>query len=306
MDRNRDFRSGASGTITDDGAGPGAQARARGVERPVPLRRATRPRRAVAAAVPARHRPVREAVSVVIPTKNEARNIGWVLRLMPEWIDEVILVDGTSTDSTIDVARAVRPDIVVVEELRPGKGAALRRGFREARGDFVMMIDADGSMDPGEIPLYLLRLTEGYDLVKGSRFLHGGGSEDISHLRRSGNRVLLRLVNVLYGQKFTELCYGMMAFRANRIPDLCLRADGFEIETEIVVSAVRAGLSICEVPSFELERRYGESNLNAFRDGRRVLRTLLVERFRSRRPPSSPREELVVADLAPGSVAPPT
>jgi glycosyltransferase involved in cell wall biosynthesis len=249
---------------------------------------------------------VRETVSVVIPTKNEERNIGWVLRRLPPWIDEVILVDGTSADSTIDVARAVRPDIVVLQEPQPGKGVALRRGFREARGDFVIMIDADGSMDPGEIPLYLERLAEGYDLVKGSRFLRGGGSEDISHLRRSGNRALLGLVNVLYGQRFTELCYGLMGFRAGRIPDLRLRANGFEIETEIVVCAVRAGLSISEVPSFELERRYGTSNLNAFRDGRRILRTLLVERFRSEEPAGLPLEDLVVGDLAPGSVVPPT
>jgi glycosyltransferase involved in cell wall biosynthesis len=306
MDANMDPRSGASGTITDDATRLGAQVRARGVERPVPAHRAARRRRAGAVAVGAHHRPVREAVSVVIPAKNEERNIGWVLRLLPEWIDEVVLVDGTSTDSTIDVARAVRPDVVVVEERRPGKGAALRRGFREARGDVVMMMDADGSMDPGEIPLYLERLAEGHDLVKGSRFLRGGGSEDISHLRRAGSRALLRLVNVLYGQKLTELCYGMMAFRADRIADLRLRADGFEIETEIVVRAVRAGLRISEVPSFELERRFGESNLNAFRDGRRVLRTLLVERFRSSDPAGPPREELVVADLAPGSAARPT
>lgn len=225
----------------------------------------------------------RTPVSVVIPAKNEARNIAWVLRLLPEWVDEVILVDGNSTDDTVDVARAVRPDIVIVNDDRPGKGAALRAGFAAATGDLIVMIDADGSMDPGEIDRYVELLDEGYDLVKGSRFMEGGGSADISHVRSLGNRVLRGLVNVLYGQRFSELCYGLMAFRTSRLPDMALRSDGFEIETEIVVRAIKADLRIAEVPSFELPRRYGDSNLNAFRDGRRVLRTLLTERIGWRR-----------------------
>lgn len=240
----------------------------------------------------------RTPVSVVIPAKNEARNIAWVLRLLPEWVDEVILVDGNSTDDTIDVARAVRPDIVIVNDDRPGKGAALRAGFAAASCELVVMIDADGSMDPGEIDRYVELLDEGYDLVKGSRFMEGGGSADISHVRSLGNRVLRGLVNVLYGQRFTELCYGLMAFRTSRLPDMALRSDGFEIETEIVVRAIKADLRIAEVPSFELPRRYGDSNLNAFRDGRRVLRTLLTERIGWRRRRSvAARREVELAEL---------
>jgi glycosyltransferase involved in cell wall biosynthesis len=223
-----------------------------------------------------RRKPV---VSLIVPTLDEERNIGWVLERLPPVVDEVILVDGRSTDDTIAVARRVRPDIRVVLERRAGKGAALRAGFAAARGDFIAMIDADGSMDPSEIEQYIAPLRHGLDFVKGSRFMTGGGTSDMSHIRRLGNASLLGAVNVLYDTTFTDLCYGFMAFRRDRLGDLQLTADGFEIETEMVVRAILGGLSISEVPSFEAERLHGDSHLSAWRDGRRVLATLLRERF---------------------------
>jgi glycosyltransferase involved in cell wall biosynthesis len=225
-------------------------------------------------------------VTVVIPAMNEERNIAWVLRGLPAMVDEVILVDGDSTDATVEVARSVRPDIVVIGQDRPGKGAALRAGFDAARGEYVVMIDADGSMDPAEIQRYVDTLAAGHDVVKGSRFMDGGGTDDMELLRRLGNRALLAVGNVLYRRRFTDLCYGFMGFRASALPRLMLQSDGFEIETEIVVRAIKADLRITEVPSFELPRRYGHSNLNTWRDGRRVLAQLLAELGRTtlRRP----------------------
>jgi glycosyltransferase involved in cell wall biosynthesis len=219
-------------------------------------------------------------LTVVIPTKNEALNIGWVLERLPETVDEVIVVDGTSTDDTVDVARRVRPDVRIVLEPRAGKGVALRAGFAAARGRYVVMIDADGSMDPADIDRYVWLLRCGCDFVKGSRFRDGGGTSDMGLVRRSGNAALNRMVNVLYHTEFTDLCYGFMAFRRDRLGLLKLSSDGFEIETEIVVRAIKAGLRIGEVASFESERLNGDSNLNTWRDGRRVLRTLVTERWR--------------------------
>lgn len=219
-----------------------------------------------------------ESISLVIPTKNEERNIAWVLRRLPDGISEVIIVDGNSTDETIAVARSVRPDVIVVSEPTPGKGAAMRTGMELARGDVVVLIDADGSMDPQEIARYV-DMARKFDLVKGSRFAEQGGSDDISPLRMFGNRALLGLVNVLYGARLTDLCYGFCAVRRDKIGALALKTDGFEIETEMTVRALRAGLSIGEVPSYEAPRRYGTTNLRTFRDGWRVLRTLLRERI---------------------------
>ena len=219
-------------------------------------------------------------ISVVIPTLNEERNIAWVMDRIPTFVDEVVLVDGRSHDRTIEVALAVRPDLVVVREPEPGKGVALRSAFAAATGDIIVMLDADGSMEPGEIERFVDAIKDGADVVKGSRFLPGGGSIDISRVRRLGNVGLLGLANVLYRTGFSELCYGYMAFRRSCLPRLGLRSTGFEIETEIVVRAIRAGLEIREVPSFEAHRRYGTSHLRTFRDGWRVARTLMSERFR--------------------------
>jgi Glycosyl transferase family 2 len=217
--------------------------------------------------------------SVVIPALNEERNIAWVLERLPSCVDEVLVVDGRSTDRTIPVALEVRPDARIVEEKAPGKGAALRAGFAAARGRYVVMLDADGSMDPAEIPRFVDYLEAGYDLVKGTRFTDGGGSADITWLRRFGNRLLTQAVNYLYGECFTDLCYGYLAFRKEALRVLGLCASGFEIETEIVVNAVRTGLRIGEVPSHESRRLNGESNLRTFRDGQRVLRTLIRKRL---------------------------
>jgi glycosyltransferase involved in cell wall biosynthesis len=219
-------------------------------------------------------------VTLVIPAKNEARNIGWVLERIPDFVDEIVLVDGRSTDGTVEVARAVRPDIVVVRDDKPGKGAALRAGFAAATGHFVVMIDADGSMDPGEIERFVDLLDRGHDLVKGSRFTPGGGTADMSILRSAGNRALLALSNILFGVAQTDLCYGYAAFRRERILELDLDAVGFEIETQLFLRATRQGLAVTECPSFEAPRRFGTSNLNTFRDGWRVLTTIWAERLR--------------------------
>jgi glycosyltransferase involved in cell wall biosynthesis len=226
-------------------------------------------------------------VSAVIPALNEGQNIEWVLTRLPDCVDEVVVVDGRSTDDTIEVARRIRPDARIVHEMRPGKGVALRSGFEHSRGDYVVMLDADGSMEPAEVTRYVAMLDEGFDLVKGSRFIDGGGTTDISRLRALGNFSLLALANRAYGCRFTELCYGYMVLRRSAIPRLGLDADGFEIETQIVVHAVKAGLRIAEVASFEAPRRTGESNLRTFRDGGRVLRELLRARSRDLEQPEA-------------------
>jgi glycosyltransferase involved in cell wall biosynthesis len=214
-------------------------------------------------------------VSVIIPTLNEAESLPWVLENLPSLVDEVVLVDGLSTDATEVLARRTRPDAVVVHQHRRGKGAALRAGFAAATGDIIVMIDADGSTDPREMHQFIAALKDGSDFVKGSRYMKPGGSADFTLLRSAGNKCFVVMANILYGSRFTDLCYGYCAFWRKHLEILALTADGFEIETQLVLGAVKAGLEIRETPSFELKRRAGVSNLNAFRDGMRVLRTML-------------------------------
>jgi glycosyltransferase involved in cell wall biosynthesis len=226
------------------------------------------------------------SVSVVIPAMNEARNIAWVVGRLPLSIDELILVDGRSTDRTVEVTRAIRPDVVVVDDGGQGKGAALRAGFEAATGDYVVMLDADGSMDPTEISAFIAALDDGADLVKGSRFLSGGGTADMTTFRYLGNRFLLLLANHLFRCAHTDLCYGYAAFRREVVRGLELSATGFEIETQLYMRSTRMGLRVAEVASFEAPRRSGTSNLHTVRDGWRVLRTLLRERRRGEQGPA--------------------
>ena len=216
-------------------------------------------------------------VSLIIPTRNEARNVAEVLGRLPKMVNEVVLVDASS-DVTKLMARSSRSDIRIINEPAPGKGNALRAGLAAAHGDILVAMDADGSMSPEEIPRFVHPLEHGFDFTKGSRFMAGGGSLDITPIRRLGNRALVEAANVLLGVHYTDLCYGFFALRRLFLESLDLRSTGFEIETEIIVRAQLVGLRIAEVPSVELPRRNGVSNLRTVRDGTRVLRTLLTER----------------------------
>jgi glycosyltransferase involved in cell wall biosynthesis len=241
---------------------------------------------------------VRPFISIVIPAFNEARNIASVLDALPP-VDEVIVVDGGSSDGTAEAARSARPDVVIIQQSRRGKGNALAAGFEAARGDYIVMLDADGSMDPAEIEVFIAALDRGADFVKGSRFLAGGGSADISRVRNVGNAALNRAANALFGTRYTDLCYGYNAFRrdcrgALDLPDAHDTAagprwgDGFEIETLMNVRVAVADKTVHEVPSFEHARLHGESHLRTYRDGTRVLATLIKERVGGRRPLVAP------------------
>jgi len=238
------------------------------------------------------HGPARPTVSVIIPALNEARNLPHVAARMPAGIDEIVFVDGNSVDDTVAVARELWPRAKIITQTRRGKGNALACGFEAATGDIVVMIDADGSTDPMEIPRYLAAITSGADFAKGSRFIQGGGSSDITKFRRLGNWGLNALVNVLFSTKYTDLCYGYNAFArhcldAMRLPSttegIAQWGDGFEIETLINVRVAASGLKIAEVCSFEKSRIHGASNLNAVSDGLRVLRTIRREYVLARR-----------------------
>ncbi len=220
-------------------------------------------------------------MSAVVPALNEAANLSFVLPHLGRYVDEIVLVDGRSGDGTAMVARALVPEARIVEQTGTGKGDAVRCGLAAARGDVVVMLDADGSTDPREIPAFVGALVAGADLAKGTRFAQGAGTEDLSLLRRFGNRMLVSVVRLLFGGRFSDLCYGYIALWRRYLPVLDLDADGFEIETEISVRALRNGLRIVEVPSVERRRIHGKSNLRAVPDGWRVLRTIVRERVRT-------------------------
>jgi glycosyltransferase involved in cell wall biosynthesis len=223
-------------------------------------------------------------VSVLIPCLNEADNLKYVLPAIPTWVHEVVIIDDHCTDDTVNVARELMPDVVIATNTRPGgKGNALKTGMEAASGDILVQVDADGSEDPAEINAFVGALLAGADYAKGSRFIQGGGTSDMPALRRWGNAALTRLARALFpGTRYTDLCYGYNAYWA-RVAPVLLDAEGFEIETVMNLRAVRAGLRIAEVPSFEAERIHGEGKLDTFPDGWRVLRAIIQQkRDRSR------------------------
>lgn len=218
-------------------------------------------------------------ISVVIPAYNEVNNLPHVLPRVPAWVHEVILVDDHSTDGTATVARELLPTVRVVETRRGrGKGAALQTGFAAAAGEIVVTFDADGSSDPAEIPIFVAPLLAGADYAKGSRFVHGGGTSDMPWHRVLGNAIFVFMVRRIYGGRFTDLCYGYNAFWTRVMPLLRLDGDGFEIETMMNIRALRQGLTIVEVPSFEAARIHGVGHLQTLPDGWRVLKTIWHER----------------------------
>lgn len=221
--------------------------------------------------------PTGPSVSVVIPAMNEAENLPYTFSRLPEGLHEVILVDGHSRDDTVAVAKRLRPDVRIVTQSGKGKGNAMADGFAACTGEVIVMLDADGSTDPAEIPRFVSALCNGADFVKGSRFAQGGSSADITRARGLGNHVLRTIVNALYGTNYTDLCYGYNAFWARCLPYMRVDCDGFEVETLINVRIAKAGLIVHEVPSYENVRLHGTSNLRALPDGSRVLRTIVRE-----------------------------
>ncbi|MEO5833170.1 MAG: glycosyltransferase family 2 protein [Nakamurella sp.] len=237
-------------------------------------------------------------ISIVVPARNEARNLEQVLPQLPADA-EIIVVDGHSVDDTREVVARVRPDARLLQQTRKGKGNALAVGFAHVTGDIVVMFDADGSADPTEIDRFVAALVDGADFAKGSRVMAGGGSVDITPIRDLGNRALTMATNLVFRTRYTDLCYGYNAFWADVLPSLDLPksepiaaamqwGDGFEIETLINCRVAVAKLNVAEVPSVELRRLFGESNLNATKDGLRVLKTVVTERLRGWKRPVAP------------------
>jgi len=206
-------------------------------------------------------------VSLVIPTYNEVDNIISVLSTAGE-ASQIIVVDS-STDGTVDRIKEAGFNVDVVHSPNLGKGNALRAGFAAATQPYIVIADADGSMDLTELHHMVELLGQGFDVVKGSRKL--GGSFDITRMRALGNAALTLMFNLLYNTEYTDLCYGFIGFQREALRRMPLSSTGFEIESELIATSAKMGLDVAEFPSYEYPRLNGKSNLKPIRDGWRVL-----------------------------------
>jgi glycosyltransferase involved in cell wall biosynthesis len=219
-------------------------------------------------------------VGILIPARNEEKNIENVIRRLKHLgYKNVIVIDGGSEDATLKIAE--KSGVRVIRQEGLGKGNAVRQvlgnGYFDV--DALVLMDADGSMAPEEIPVFIEALTLGADVVKGSRFLKGGSTYDMSLMRRFGNGLMMISVNLLFSTKYTDLNYGFAAFSKRALAKLTplLQAKNFEIEAEIFIKAAELGLEVREVPSIEFKRKYGSSKLNALRDGLSIYGTIVRE-----------------------------
>src|ERR671934_3124104 len=225
-----------------------------------------------------RDRTRKPSVSVVIPCLNEAETIAECVARACAALGEnalegeVIVVDNGSTDGSGDLARDA--GALVVDEPRRGYGSAYLAGLDVARGDYIVMVDADLTYDFGEIPSFVDQLEHGAQLVVGNRMqnIKPGAMPLLSRL---GNPILSGFLNVLHRTNVRDVHCGMRAVRRDVLPLLNLRTVGMEFASEMVIRATRERLDVREVP-IELHPRVGRSKLEPFRDGWRHLRVILV------------------------------
>lgn len=219
-------------------------------------------------------------ISVVIPCLNEESAVGAVVDQAREGIaragrpGEVIVVDNNSTDRSAAVAAA--HGATVVPERRPGYGSAYLAGLAAARGEYIVMGDADETYPLQELAPFVERLAAGDDLVMGSRFegtIHGDAMPWLN--RHVGNPILTGLLNVLFGVKISDAHCGMRAVRRDALPTLDLHSTGMEFASEMVFKAYRRGLRVSEIP-IDYYPRVGESKLNRVGDAWRHVKFMLL------------------------------
>ena len=231
-------------------------------------------------------------VSVIIPAKDEEATLGRLLEDLNKmiadlrgWEFEVICVDDHSKDQTSAIARSYGAR-VVENRRKPGKGHALRAGFEAATGDWLLMMDADYSHRPEDMPVFLAAMHEGVGLIIGSRVF--GGSEEYNHVRALGNVFLSASLGLCTGRYLSDALNGYKLFRRDVFTGFTYTSRNFEIEIELIANALRKGYRVVEVISHERARAGGEMKSSAVRHGPRFLGRILWEGAKGVKPASAP------------------
>jgi glycosyltransferase involved in cell wall biosynthesis len=216
-------------------------------------------------------------ISLIVPVRNEAGNLPAVLPLIKKipGIFEIIIVDGHSHDESIRVARKLLPQARIIFQRGLGKGEAITFGAQTAKGNYVGILDSDGSNDPRELYHYVDLARKGFDLVKGTRYMYGGRSDDETIFRKILIIGAQKVANTLWRSNFRDISYGMFLIKREKLLELDLQSQRHDVEWELMGEAHRRGLNIIEVPSVERKRIYGRSNVKIVYDGFLIARVVL-------------------------------
>jgi len=219
-------------------------------------------------------------ITVLICAFNEENSLAGVLTKIPQWVDEIVLVDGHSSDKTVEIAKRICPHIRIIYQNGIGKGDALKYGFKHSIGDIIVTLDADGATDPEEMEKFIKPLLDGYDFVKGSRFLKYFPHNKPRH-RIIGNWVITILFDILFIRKYTDLCSGYNAFWKETLKKVDLwSVDGFENEPLFNCRIAKTKVKVIEIGHSEKGRISGEVKELSWRQGSKAIKTIIRERFR--------------------------
>jgi glycosyltransferase involved in cell wall biosynthesis len=206
-------------------------------------------------------------ISLVIPAKNEEGGIAKIIKSSRDYVDEIIVIDGHSKDRTRELSSAAGAKVFL--DNKKGKGDAYKVGIKAATGDIIVFIDADGSHDPGQIPVLVEPLMKDEaDFVIGSRF-KGGSDEwkgDLNtYVRAVGGGLLVLTINYIWKSGLTECLNGFRAIKRGAALQLDLKADDFDIEQHMIVQCLKKKLRVKEVATHEYERKWGASKLPTYK-----------------------------------------
>jgi glycosyltransferase involved in cell wall biosynthesis len=215
----------------------------------------------------------RMTTTLLLPTLNEIEAVRVVIpKIKREWIDEILVVDGGSTDGTVEFMR--EQGLTVLTQARGGYGRAMGYGLAQAKGDIIVEFTPDGNSIPEDIPRIIVKVNEGYDLVIGSRYLKGARSDDDDWLTALGNRLFTAAVNLLFRARYTDVLVGFRAYRRKPALDLNLDASGLSWPCQSSIRFARAGLRVAEIPANEPNRIGGERKMRPFKTGWEIVKLI--------------------------------
>lgn len=219
-------------------------------------------------------------VSLIVLTLNELEGFKKIMpRVKKSWVSEILIVDGGSTDGTVEFAK--KKGYQVISQKNRGRGDAFRTGLEDSLGDVIVYFSPDGNEEPEDIPKLILKMQKGFDMVIASRFGPKSKSFDAGPVRRFGNNFFTGLINLLFGLRLTDAVNGFRAIKRHAMEAIKTDAVHFEIEIQMTMRCARKGYKIGEIPTVENRRIFGEGKLSTLVDGSRYLKTILGEFFRA-------------------------